>query len=106
MYDWWNVNQVKNVSKCKSSHPCQMPLEVMKNIIATLPENSTVFDPFMGSGTTALACIDLGYDFIGCEIDKEYYDIAKQRINAFEVNGSEEAEIEGQMSIFDYLKEE
>ena len=82
MYDWWNVNQVKNVSKDKTSHPCQMPLEVMKNIVSTLPEESIVVDPFMGSGTTALACIELGYDFIGFEINKEYFDIAKERINA------------------------
>jgi len=82
MYDWWNVNQVKNVSKDKTAHPCQMPLEVMKNIISTLPDNSVIFDPFMGSGTTALACIELGYDFIGCEISQEYYNIAKARINA------------------------
>ena len=81
MYDWWNVNQVKNVSKDKTKHPCQMPLEVMKNIISTLPENSIIYDPFMGSGTTAMACIDLGYDFIGYEIDKEYYEVAKERIN-------------------------
>lgn len=82
MYDWWNVNQVKNVSKDKTAHPCQMPVEVMKNIICTLPEDSVIFDPFMGTGTTAMACIDLGYDFIGCEIDTEYYNIAKKRINA------------------------
>ena len=63
-------------------HPCQMPVEVMKNIVGMLPEESLVFDPFMGSGTTAVACIDLGYDFIGIEIDKQYYDIAKERINA------------------------
>lgn len=80
MYDWWNVNQVKNVSKEKTKHPCQMPLEIMKNIVSTLPAGSIVFDPFMGSGTTAQACIDLGYDFIGCEIDKDYYEIAKKRI--------------------------
>lgn len=59
-----------------------MPLEVMKNIISTLPENTLVFDPFLGSGTTALACIELGYDVIGCEIDTNYYNIAKERINA------------------------
>lgn len=81
MYDWWEVNQVKNVNKEKTSHPCQMPIEVMKNIVSTLPENSIVFDPFMGSGTTAIACIDLGYDFIGCEIDPEYFQIAENRIN-------------------------
>lgn len=61
-----------------------MPLEVMKNIVAMLPIDSIIFDPFMGSGTTALACIELGYDFIGCEIDKEYYEIAKDRIGATE----------------------
>lgn len=70
MYDWWNVNQVKNVSKDKTGHPCQMPLEVMKNIIATLDENVTVFDPFMGSGTTALACIELGYDLLDARLMK------------------------------------
>lgn len=89
MYDWWNVNQVKNVSKEKSNHPCQMPVEVMKNIVSTLPSDSLVFDPFMGSGTTAIACIDLGYDFIGCEIDGSYYDIAKRRIGA-KIDGTDE----------------
>ncbi len=59
-----------------------MPLEVVKNIVCTLPEESVVFDPFMGSGTTAVACIELGYDFIGCEIDGDYYEVAKERINA------------------------
>ena len=82
LYDWWNVNQVKNVSKDKTEHPCQMPIEVMKNIVALLPKNSTIVDTFMGSGTTAEACIDLGYDFVGCEINKEYFEIAKTRINA------------------------
>ena len=39
LYDWWNINQVKNVSKDKTAHPCQMPLEVMKRIIGILPES-------------------------------------------------------------------
>lgn len=82
LYDWWNVNQVKNVSKDKTSHPCQMPIDVMKNIIATIPDDSTIVDPFMGSGTTAEACIDMGYDFVGIEIDEVYYNLAKKRINA------------------------
>ena len=87
MYDWWNVNQVKNVNKQKTAHPCQMPLEVMKNIIATLPEGTTVFEPFMGSGTTGVACKALGYDFIGCEIDKTYFEEAKNRIDNYDVYG-------------------
>lgn len=80
LYDWWEINQVKNVSKEKTNHPCQMPLEVMKRIIAILPENLTIIDPFMGSGTTGVACKLLGRDFIGIELDSEYLTIAEGRI--------------------------
>ena len=80
LYDWWNINQVKNVSKEKSKHPCQMPLEVMKNIIGILPEDATIIDPFMGSGTTGIACKLLNRDFVGIEIDKMYFELAKERI--------------------------
>jgi len=80
LYDWWNINQVKNVSKDKTEHPCQMPLEVMERIIGILPDNITIVDPFMGSGTTALACKNLGRDFIGIEIDEKYFNIAKKRV--------------------------
>lgn len=58
-----------------------MPLEVMKNIVGILPKDYVIFDPFMGSGTTGVACKELGRDFIGCEIDKEYTEIAIKRIN-------------------------
>ena len=81
LYDWWNINQVKNISKEKTGHPCQMPLEVMKNIVGVLPKGSLIIDPFMGSGTTGVACKELGYDFVGIEIDDGYYLIAKERIN-------------------------
>lgn len=80
LYDWWNINQVKNVSKKENSHPCVMPLEVMKNIIGILPDGVTVIDPFMGSGTTGVACAELGVDFVGIELDPTYFDIAKSRI--------------------------
>lgn len=85
LYDWWNVNQVKNTSEEKTAHPCQMPLEVMKRVIGILPDGVTILDPFMGSGTTGAAVAELngeGCDrsFIGIEIDKEYYEIAKKRI--------------------------
>lgn len=91
LYDWWNINQVKNVSKEKTKHPCQMPLEVMKNIIGILPNDLLIVDPFMGSGTTGLACKELGRDFIGIEIDEQYYEIAKKRLywaeSGFKENG-------------------
>ena len=81
LYDWWNVNQVKNVSKVKTSHPCQMPLEIMTNIIGILPEDFIIVDPFMGSGTTGVACKTLNRDFIGIELDENYFKIAKERID-------------------------
>lgn len=80
LYDWWNINQVKNVSKKELSHPCVMPVEVMKNIIGILPDDLLIVDPFMGSGTTGLACKELGRDFIGIEIDEQYYEIARKRL--------------------------
>ena len=82
LYDWWEINQVKNISKEKTAHPCQMPLEVMKRIIQILPEDITIVDPFMGSGTTGVAVKEVGggRHFIGIELDKEYYEIAKKRI--------------------------
>ena len=88
LYDWWNINQVKNVSKKKLTHPCVMPIKVMENIIGILPnKNVIIFDPFMGSGTTALAALKEGMDFIGCELNKQYYDEAKNRIHEFIVGG-------------------
>ena len=70
--------------KCERGlHPTQKPVELFEYLIRTYTnENEIVFDGCMGSGTTALACIELGYDFIGCEINKEYYEISKNRINA------------------------
>ena len=80
LYDWWEINQVKNVSKDKIEHPCQMPLEVMKRIIGILPENYIIVDPFAGSGTTALACKELGRNFIMIEQDPKYIDIINKRL--------------------------
>jgi site-specific DNA-methyltransferase (adenine-specific) len=81
LYDWFSdIQLVKNVSKEKN-HPCPVPIELMKRIILlTTEEGDTVCDPFMGSGTTALACIETNRNFIGFELDKKYYDIAISRI--------------------------
>jgi site-specific DNA-methyltransferase (adenine-specific) len=57
-----------------------MPLEVMRRIVGILPADYTIVDPFMGSGTTGLACKELNRNFIGIEMDTEYYAIAQQRI--------------------------
>ena len=84
LYDWWDINQVKNVSKKNIDHPCVMPLEVMKRVVGVLPKDILVFDPFCGAGTTGLACKELGIDFIGCDIEKDYCDIAMKRLESGE----------------------
>lgn len=87
LYDWWEINQVKNVSKEKTAHPCQMPLQVMKNIVGILPYDCVIIDPFMVSGTTGEAVIEMNKiqnvnrKFVGIEIDEDYYNIARQRLN-------------------------
>jgi len=81
LYDWWEINQVKNVSKDKTEHPCQMPLEVMKRIIGILPDDVLIVDPFGGSGTTAIACKELGRDCIVIEQDEKYVDIINKRLS-------------------------
>lgn len=83
LYDWWYIDQVKNVNKDKTAIPCQMPLEVMKMIIGILPDDVCIIDPFMGSGTTGIACLALGRDFVGIEMDDEYFGIAEERIHRY-----------------------
>ncbi len=74
-------------------HPTQKPSALLRWILLnyTIP-GSTIFDPFMGSGTTGVACVQTGRNFIGCEIDPDYFAIAEKRIrdaqqqpNLFEV---------------------
>lgn len=62
-------------------HPTQKPVEVMRWCIEKLPYGcKTILDPFMGSGTTGVAAVKLGKQFIGIEIEPKYFDIACRRI--------------------------
>lgn len=64
-----------------NSHPCPKPTKLMKTIIQKYTAlNWVIYDPFMGSGTTGVAAVQLGRSFIGCEIDPKYFEIAKKRI--------------------------
>lgn len=63
-------------------HPTVKPVELMEHLIKLASfENQTILDPFMGSGSTGVACIELKRKFIGYEIDKDYFEIAKKRLN-------------------------
>jgi len=64
----------------EKSHPTQKPLAVMEWSLGFFPDAHAVLDPFMGSGTTGVACARLGRRFIGIEIDETYFDIACRRI--------------------------
>lgn len=55
-------------------------------VTMTTREGGTVLDPFMGSGTTGIACMNLDRHFIGIEIDPEYYKLAKRRISDYSSN--------------------
>ena len=74
-------NKEKEMHPSKALHPTQKPVALMEYLIRTYTdERDTVLDFTMGSGTTGVACKNLGRDFIGIELDQGYYDIAQQRI--------------------------
>lgn len=81
-YDWFNdIQLVKNVSKEKFNHPCPVPVELMERIILlTTNEGDLVVDPFVGSGTTMIACINTKRRYIGFETSTNYYEMAEDRI--------------------------
>jgi DNA modification methylase len=62
-------------------HPTQKPIELMKWCLDFLPDAKTILDPFMGSGTTGVAAVNLSRNFIGIELEPKYFDIACRRIS-------------------------
>lgn len=67
--------------KKRWGHPTIKPLDITSNLVINSSSvGDTVLDPFMGSGTTGVACVNTGRNFIGMELDQKYFDIAKQRI--------------------------
>lgn len=86
--DVWQIAKVtsgKNrASKERTSHPAQFPIEMIDRIIkAGSNNNELVLDPFMGSGTTAIAALMNGRSVVGFEINEDYIDIISQRIDDF-----------------------
>ncbi|MCK9370650.1 site-specific DNA-methyltransferase [Candidatus Dojkabacteria bacterium] len=81
-YDWWNINQVKNVSKKNNCHSCPIPEEIARRIIlSTTEKGDLVVDPFCGSGTILKVAKELGRNFIGIEISKKYTEVANQMLD-------------------------
>lgn len=61
-------------------HPTQKPIALMEWCLSFVKDAQTILDPFMGSGTTGVACMNLGRKFIGIELERKYFDIACERI--------------------------
>ena len=79
----YNLETIEMPPKAKNTHISVKPIKLFSYLITIgTRENEIVFDPFIGSGTTAMACIGLNRRYIGCEINKEYYDICKARIES------------------------
>jgi len=76
----WRWNGMIRQGNEERFHPTQKPLEVMKWVIDLCPVSNTILDPFMGSGTTGVAAIQMGRKFVGIERDPKYFEIACKRI--------------------------
>ena len=81
----WNKagKWTNDTTPAKNDHPTVKPQELMKYLCRLItPKGGTVLDPFMGSGSTGMAAKDEGFEFIGIEREKEYFEIAEKRIQA------------------------
>lgn len=88
--DWgsrgvWHIRSVR----ANDIHPAMFPIELPTRLVRLFTDaETTILDPFMGSGTTGVACVQLGRKFIGIEICEDYYEIAKRRISDALLQGS------------------
>ena len=82
----WN-GMLRANGEQRGDHPTQKPIGVMKWCIGHLPHGETILDPFMGSGTTGVAAVQMGRDFIGIEREERYFEIACRRIEQAQRQG-------------------
>lgn len=79
--DVWEITNVKNNHPEKTEHPCQYPIDLVNRLVLAMSnEGGIVLDPFMGSGTTAVAARNNNRQFIGFEIEQKYVEIANRRL--------------------------
>lgn len=79
--DVWSVSRLHRQHAEREDHPTQKPLEVVERmVLASCPAGGTVLDPFMGSGTAAVAAVAHGRNFVGFELNPDYFAIVKKRV--------------------------
>lgn len=80
----WQIAPPHHTEKQFGKHPTQKPLALVERCIqATSNIGDLIFDPFMGSGTTGVAALNLGRKFCGCELEKEYFELTKRRLSNY-----------------------
>ncbi len=83
---WTDIHRIKH-NKKRDPHPCQLPIHLLDRLILlATDEGDIVLDPFSGTGTTAISAKRLGRKYIGFELDKEYVEISKRKLEAVEPN--------------------
>lgn len=70
-----------NVPSSKRHHQTEKPVELMEDLLSIVPRKAVVLDPFMGSGSTGVACAHTERGFVGIELDAGYYNVARERIS-------------------------
>ena len=90
---WWSKDTNskifhERVVNYKKHHPTQKPIALMEWCLGFLPKAEVILDPFMGSGTTGVAAVNLGRRFIGIEREEKYFEVALRRIEEAEKQGS------------------
>jgi site-specific DNA-methyltransferase (adenine-specific) len=116
----FNRGKTKRKTKRKNIHPTVKPIELMRYLVRMItPPNGICLDPYLGSGTTAIACEMEKFNYIGIELDEQYVEIAKARVGAVKdydasldtktiikesIKEDKEKEL-GIMDIFDFIKE-
>lgn len=77
---WTDIHRIKH-NKYRDEHPCQLPVHLLERLILmSTDENDIILDPFIGTGTTALAAKRLGRKFIGFDLSKDYVDITHSKL--------------------------
>ncbi|MCX6150396.1 MAG: DNA methyltransferase [Ignavibacteriales bacterium] len=78
---WTDIHRIKH-NKYRDEHPCQLPIHLLERLVLmSTDESDIILDPFMGTGTTAIAAKRLGRNYIGFELDHNYVSIAKDKLH-------------------------
>ena len=79
LHDCFSVSPTQSMGSF--GHPCPKPIKFYTHFLSKLPKGLKIIEPFLGSGTCAIACHDYGFDLTACELDTEYYEAALKRYN-------------------------